>query len=297
MRAALKMIEPQKRAIAGAKFRAWWDGATFDEAAFLAARETAAAAEPANLENELFDAPRDPRLDGLARLWGQGRIMPAGDDAARLALLALPENAALALLGPGHAGAVTPYVGAASVSVYEWRPETRAALEQALAPAPVTALDLDLTTFPAEQFDGLISFDDFTYSSNPNRLALQIARTLKLGAKAVIETYVALPGSIVAPAFASAFAEPQVHAPAALAQAMNEAGLDFEADEDVTAAHIAEIRAALTAFAEAAAAEAAQPSAAEAREIGWEIQTWRARLKLLAHGQLQRRRILAHRRA
>jgi SAM-dependent methyltransferase len=290
--------------VAGAKLRAWWEGEAFDEEAFLAglAAAPAANAENHDLTDTLFDAPADPRLDALQRLWGEGRLAPSADEPALLAMLAAPPEANLALLGPGlfAPAAALAGEGVRALTIYEWRSETRDALARALkdqgvAKAVAEPFDLDVTTLPAETFDGLISFDDFTYAANPARLALQIARTLKPGSKAVIETYVAAPGAEIGAAFASAFAEPQMHADGVLAHAFTEAGLDIEKDEDISAAHIAAARQRFQAFSESMAQSPTLPPG-EARELAWETQTWRTRLKFIAHGRLQRRRFLAHRR-
>lgn len=301
MRAALKLLNPQERGLAGAKFRAWWEGEAFDAEAFAAAQagEPAAPPEHPDLSAHLFDAPRDARLDALQKLWGEGRIGPpmSGADEA-LAALAPPEGAVVILLGPGLFAFAAPFLGVGSLKLMEWRSETLPALTAGAAQSEtvsVEAFDLDVTTLPAETYDGLISFDEFTYAGNPTRLALQIARTLKPGAKALIETYAAGPDPDVAAAFASAYAEPQLHPHATIAHALTEAGLDLELDEDVTADHVKAARAAFHAFSEKAA-EMGALSPREAQELSWETQTWRTRLTLLIHGRLQRRKFVARRR-
>jgi hypothetical protein len=300
VRAAKTVQKSHARALAGAKFRAWWDGAAFDEAGFLAKLEQEAAnpPEPADVAGDLFDPPVDPRLEALQRIWGAGRLAPGSDPLP----FAPGEGATIALLGPGLAEPAMAFAAYANVHVFEWRSETREALKRGLVEAgldraEVTPFDLDLTTLAAESCDAVMSFDEFTYASNPARLALQIARTLKPGAKAVIETYAGASGPDLGAAFASAFAEPQLHARNALTHSMNEAGLDVDADEDISAAHIAAARGAFERFTEnAAAPDQKQACAIEVREIGWEIHTWRARLKLLALGRIQRHRFTVHRR-
>jgi hypothetical protein len=297
MRAAVKLLEPRARALAGAKVRAWWNGADFDQAAFEASLEKPAEAPvDGDAGEHLFEPPPDPRLDGLQRIWGAGRLAPASAPA----LTEAGEDAAIALLGPGLAGSAGPYAGYKRIEIFEWRVEAREALKSGLAKAgleraALTALDLDLTTLAAETFEALVSFDEFTYAANPARLALQIARTLKPGAKAVIEAYAGANGADIAGAFASAFAEPQLHVRNALLHAFGEAGLDVDSDEDISEAHSAAARAAFQAFAEKAE-EIKQVAPEEMREIGWEIETWRARLKLLTLKRIQRHRFCVHRR-
>jgi hypothetical protein len=296
MGAALK-LDKRALALTGAKFRAWWDGAAYDEAAVLAALEKPAEPEQPDLSADLFEAQPDPRLCALQRIWGPGRLMPESAPA----FMEVAEGAAITLIGPGLWTPVADYAAYATLHVYEWRSETRetlkAGLAQAeLARAELAAFDLDLTTLAAEASDALVSFDEFTYASNPARLALQIARTLKPGAVAVIETYAGAAGPDLASAFASAFAEPQLHARNALTHAMSEAGLDIDADEDISTAHAAAARKAFETFSERSA-DLKPPNAAELREVGWEIATWRARLHLLALGRIQRHRFTVKRRA
>lgn len=297
MGAAKPLLDKRAVALAGAKFRAWWDGASYDEAAVLAALDKPPEPESPDLTGELFDSPADARLSALQRIWGEGRLAP---DTAP-ALVEAGEGATVALLGPGLAGAAAQYAGYATLHIHEWRNETLEALKAGLAQAgleraQLAAFDLDLTTLPTETYDAVVSFDEFTYASNPARLALQIARTLKPGAKAVIEAYAGAAGPDLAAAFASAFAEPQLHPRSTLTHAMGEAGLDIESDEDISTAHIAAARKAFETFTERSAA-GKPPTALELREVGWEIATWRARLHALALGRIQRHRFVVHRRA
>src|SRR4249920_3582749 len=89
MALALKgLFDKRKVALARARFHAWWEGETFDEAAAQAAIEAAAnddsKVETGSTEDELFDAlPFDmpARLTALAAIWGEGRVRP-GDDAS-----------------------------------------------------------------------------------------------------------------------------------------------------------------------------------------------------------------------
>jgi SAM-dependent methyltransferase len=296
MGAAIKLMDKRALALAGAKFRAWWEGAPYDEAAALAALDKPAEPEHADVANDLFDTPADPRLSALQRIWGEGRLGPESAPA----LVEAGEGAAVALIGPGLASVVAPYAGYATIYVHEWRSETLEPLKAGLMTsglerAQPAAFDMDLTNLPAEVCDAVVSFDEFTYAANPMRLALQIARSLKPGAKAVVETYAGAAGQDIASAFASAFAEPQLHPRNTLLHAMNEAGLDVEADEDISLAHAAAARKAFETFTERSAA-LKPPTAIELREIGWEITTWRARLHALALGRIQRHRFVVHRR-
>jgi hypothetical protein len=328
------LMDKQKLALAGARFRAWWDGVEFDEEAARAAIETvvepeaSAAGEPSPpapeaavpeetprtstplpdpaaaekaIENELFDPAIDPRLQALQVIWGAGRIMPGdeGDEAGVLARLNAPN--ALALIGPGLIQPVRAFAAEGrSIAAFEWRGETRAALSEeaaALAGVRVDSFDLDVSTFEAEAFDALVSFDDMTYAGFAPHMALQAARALKPGAMAVMDCYVGPAGPDLAHAFASAFAEPQVRQRAEIEHALNEAGFDFDATEDLTDAHMGLVRARFEALPELMSGPSAPklcPGAA--RELAWETETWRVRLRMLARRRLERWRFILRRR-
>ncbi len=308
----------QKLALAGAKFRAWWDGVEFDEAAALAALaqvvepdasggERRAAAEASKTEqsktdearavaDELFDAEPDPRLYALQMIWGEGRVGPPTDEGELIAKLAMPEDGALAVLGPGLSGPiVTLNAGARPLHVFEWRAETRETLAQTLGDVKVEPFDLDVSPLAPDAYVGLISFDDFTYAGHAPHLAQVCARAVKPGCTALVECYVGPPGPDLSQAFASAFAEPQVRIRTDLVHALTEAGFDVIHEDDLTAAHVTAARAAFESLsAKMAAGPKLAPSAA--RELAWESETWRVRLKMLLRRRLERRRFILRRR-
>ncbi|MGE0828793.1 MAG: hypothetical protein AB7O04_05505 [Hyphomonadaceae bacterium] len=308
MAALAILFDKRQRAVARAKFRAWWDGVEFDEAALDAEAEAAPEA-PANdaQADDLFEAaPEDlpSRLAALARLWGDGRLMP-GDEAAEALLLAqigAAEDGVIAVLG---AGMPAPLLALAAkhpgkIVALEWRDETRANLTSALARAKLSdrvsvhTLDLDAYAAPTDAFDGLISFDEFTYTPNAPRLAVQIAKALKPGACALIESYCAIPAPALAPAFAASFAEAHVRPAGDLAEVLTEAGLAVEANEDQTADHLLLARQGFKRLEGVLAAAVEQGmDLSVMREIAWEAEAWRARMKALSQKRLERRQILA----
>ncbi|MBL8557641.1 MAG: hypothetical protein JNM47_02895 [Hyphomonadaceae bacterium] len=304
---ALKLPLPKldKRgvAMARARFAAWWDGADFDpaaaEAAFLAqaaANDSGEEGAPAAPEAP----PVDLRLEALQRLWGEGRLMP-GDAAVEATFptrLELSTTAQLAVFGPGlHAPvAALAQTHLGEMKVSEWRDETRAHLKFGVAKAgldkrvAVAAIDLETFAAPVGSFEGLISFDDFTFADNGARLAQQITKALKPKASAIIETYAALPGGDLSPAFATAFSEPHLRASGDIETMLAETGLTIVAHDDVTDEHLANARAGFKRLAEAlAAGPALAPGAG--RELAWEAEAWRVRMRLLATRRLERRRL------
>lgn len=303
LKLALPALDKRGVALARARLNAWWNGAAFDEADAKAAIEAAmeSAANDAGVEGDLFgleSVPEDPRLDALQRIWGKGRVGP-GDDAAEAAYpvkLSLPASATLALFGPGLSAPVAAIAQAhlGDIRVFEWREETQASLRRGVTLAKldkrvtVSAVDLETFSAPSEAFDGLVSFDDFSHADNAARLAQQITRALKPKATAVIETYCGVPGTDIAAGFASAFCEPQVRPADAIAALLEDAGLRVDANDDITDAHIEMAKAGFRRLADALK-EATALSPGAGRELAWESEAWRVRIRLLAARRLERR--------
>lgn len=308
MAALNALFDKKKLALTRAKLAAWWDGEAYDEAAALAAYEAKLAAAAANenrdADAELFDAPAyelPPRLSALAMLWGDGRVRPGDHTADKLepARIGLAADGVLAVLGPGLVGPLEAVAAAhpGKIEVFEWREETMEALKHGVAAAKlddrvsVTWIDLEAHVFTPASFDGLLSTDDFAYCGYPPHLAQQVMKSLKPGACAVVECYVGFKAEELATAFASSFAEPQIRAHADLLKFFEDAGLALEADEDLTEEFLDTARAAFKALG-ARLTEGGGIDAAAARELAWESEAWRMRLRLLAQRRLERRRFV-----
>lgn len=300
------LFDKRKLALTRAKFRAWWEGETFDEAAALAALEAKLSVEAANdaTEAELFDEPEyepPPRLVALAALWGDGRVRPgdATADGLEPARIGIAPEGVLAVLGPGLAAPLIALAGAhpGKIEVFEWREETLEALKHGVVKAKlnervtVARIDLEAHVFAPNAYDGLFSTDDFAYCGYPPHLAQQILKCLKPGACAVVETYIGLRANELATAFASSFAEPQIRAHGDVLQFFTDAGLALEGDEDLTEEFLGTARASFKTLGEKLTqGNALEPAAA--RELAWEAEAWRTRLKLLAQRRLERRRFI-----
>jgi hypothetical protein len=311
MAAALNPLFDKRRlALTRARLRAWWEGEAFDEAAAVAAIETklAAANDAADTgggaESELFDEPGfepPPRLVALATLWGEGRVRPgeATADGLEPARIGLAPDGVLAVLGPGLAAPLIAIADAhaGKIEAFEWREETFEALKHGVVKANLTdrvsvaRIDLEAHVFTPGVYDGVLSIDDFAYCGYPPHLAQQLMKCLKPGACAVVETYVGLRGEELTTAFASSFAEPQIRGHGDLVQFFIHAGLTVEADEDLTDEFLHTARQAFKSLGERlAGSDKIEPAAA--RELAWEAEAWRMRLKLLAQRRLERRRFI-----
>jgi hypothetical protein len=296
------LFDKRRVAMTRARLKAWWEGDEFDAAAAEAALSAEAPAN-GNADDALFDAPEivlPPRLMALNTLWGEGRVRP-GDDSAdvlEVARIGLPAEGLLAVLGPGLAAPIAAVAGqhTGPIEVFEWREETVEALTHGVAKArlekrvTVTRVDLEAHVWAAGHYDGLWSLDDFAYCSFPPHLAQQIMKCLKPGACAVVESYVGLPCEEFATAFASSFAEPQIRAHGDLLHVLADTGLVLEADEDLTDEFLGMAREGFKQLGERLA-QAGEIEPAAARELAWEAEAWRMRLKLLAQRRLERRRL------
>jgi hypothetical protein len=304
--AAKPLFDKRKMALAKARFRAWWEGEHFDEDAALAAIEADHVAANENidqgaLEDELFEFDMPPRLAALQVLWGEGRIRPGEEsaDGLQIARLGLEADGVLALFGPGL---LAPLAAIAAkhpgrIEIYEWREETIAALRHQVKEAKlndrvtVTLIDLESHALSPAAFDGLFSTDDFAYASYQPHLAQQVMKGLKPGACAVIEAYVGFKAAEFATAFASCFAEPQIRPHGDLLKVLTDTGLIVEGDEDITDEFLALARTSFLGLGQKLA-DATKLSVAAARELAWEAEAWKTRLRLLAQLRLQRRRIV-----
>lgn len=299
------LFDKRALALALARLSAWWEGDIFDEDAAMAEIDARFAAANDTTEGEALFEPLPyappPRLVALATLWGRQRIRPAGAaaDAFDPAQIALASDGVLAALGPGGYAPLADIAAAhpGAIDVFEWRKETFAALEHGIAKARIgdrlTAARIDLEThvFPANRYDGLISTDDFAYGSRPAHLAQQIARCLKPGARALVETYVGVCDEDYATAFASCFAEPCIQVRDDLVQIFRDAGLAVDADEDLTERFLASARQSFKALGDQLTGESSLNVAA-VRELAFEAESWRPRLRLLAQRRLERRRFI-----
>jgi len=302
MAAVLKnLFDKRKVALTKARLRAWWEGEAFDAAA--AEASIAANDSGGDADDALFDAPEyemPPRLVALAALWGEGRVRPGDDtaDALEPARIGAPAEGVLAILGAGLSGPVAAIAAAHAgpIEVFEWREETVDALKHGVVKAKlekrvvVTKVDLEAHVWPAAHYDGLWSVDDFAYCSFPPHLAQQIMKSLKPGACAVVESYVGLPCAEFATAFASSFAEPQIRAHGDVLQVLKDTGLIVEADDDLTDEFLDTARNCLKRLGEAL--QSGKLDLLAARELAWEVEAWRTRLKLLGQRRLERRRFV-----
>lgn len=311
MAALNALFDKRKLALTRAKLRAWWEGEEFDEEKAVAEIEASLAEAAANdtegAEDALFDEPPyelPPRIAALALIWGEGRVRPgdATADGLEPPRIGIAADGVLAFLSPGLSAPVEAIaaVHPGKIDVFEWRDESLEALKYGVRKAKleervsVTRIDLEAHVFTPAAYDGLYSVDDFAYCGYPPHLAQQIMKSLKPGACAVAEAYVGIKSDALATAFASSFAEPQIRPHGDLVQVFRETGLTLEADEDLTHDFLDMARHGFKQLSEKLAA-AGSLAPATGRELAWEAEAWRMRLKLLGQRRLERRRFVLRR--
>jgi len=307
MAAALKIFDKRTLALAKARLAAWWEGDEFDPDAALVGLQMSQVANEHGADDILFDPvqhPPSPRVVALSKIWGEGRIRPGSDenDAAIPAMIDALPSGRIAILGPGHAQPVIAFhrvFGGGALEVFEWREETIGQIksglnrEALLDRISVARIDLEAQVWPVAHYDGVWSVDDFAYVGYPPHLAQQFFKMLKPGACAIVECYVGARTPEVtaryASAFASAFAEPNIRSHDDVMQTFLDVGFQFEDDIDVTADFQALAKQGFLNLAEVLAqSEGLQVAAA--RELAWEAEAWRVRLKLMSARQLERYR-------
>jgi|CXWL01.1.fsa_nt_gi hypothetical protein len=301
------LFDKRKLALTRARLRAWWDGQDFNREAALAEIEAKLIAANENLsgdaDDELFDEPPfepPPRLVALATLWGEGRIRPgdASAEAQAISALGLAPDGVLAVFGPGQIAPVVALAGAhpGKIEVFEWREEALEAVQYGVRKAKLDArvtvsrIDLEAHVFAPNAYDGLLSIDDFAYCGYPPHLAQRILKCLKPGAAALADCYVGFWAAEFATAFATSFAEPQIRPHGDLLQFFTDVGLQIESDDDIAEEFMGFAREGFKQL--GGRLSEAKLDVAAARELAWEAEAWRVRLKLMAQRRLDRRRFL-----
>lgn len=240
-----------------------------------------------------------PRLSALELVWGGGRLFPgdSGDDSALAAEILTPAiDGPLLVLGPGLDGPVRACAEAGrEVHIGEWRAEAADILAARLSGSGfvVEAIDLERLRFD-RVFGGAISMDCLIHTDDKVRFFARLARALPTSALYVASDWVGAPGRNVEPAFASAFAEPQLTSENDIRQIAESAGFATERVEDLGATIMQAARSGFIRVSEnmESLSGALEGPAAVARthEVAWEVEAWRARMELLGSGRLQARR-------
>ena len=267
-----------------ARLAAWWDGREFvpGESGDVAANEN--------------KPPQDPRLQVMELVWGEGYFSPNGPGlSTALAELTDPlsDSATIGFLTPDP-GRVLLVAGEQidRCILVDWRDPCRARLQAQFGEADVRKGDVDRPGFAEESLDGIVSLEGFLFSDHKLGLMTRAFKALKPGGRLVVADYARLEADAsFAPAFANAFAEPQIAKDGELSELATMAGLEaVEACADMTEAMVTAIKSGFTRL-DARVASAIVDAPADERtrlvkELAWELQAWKWRQRALEGGLL-----------
>ncbi|MEZ5937140.1 MAG: hypothetical protein R3C52_02850 [Hyphomonadaceae bacterium] len=314
-----KLMDPTARAEIGARFGAWWDGrdyvpgaegdepgaethsnAPVADAADHAAEPSAQAEKPrttgSSAGHAIKGAGLTPRLKALETLWGEGAFGPASTDLQDHLFDAVFEGD-LTAGDIGFIGADPALITACrartggGLFASEWRSGCVDRIE-ALAPdVTVSFSDLDRSkSLGAGPLRALVSVDAFAYADHKAGLVARAYRMIADKGRWVFLETVKHTKKAPSEAFASAWAEPQLTTEIDIEETLDLAGFAVLERVDVTqqvleAAHAAFAQ--LPGLLDQTAGAEGRDGALFLRELSWEIQSWRARMRALEGGALQ----------
>jgi hypothetical protein len=314
-----KLMAPDGRNELTAKFGAWWDGRDFVPEPPAEEGAEAASAEPSVVVPVKAPAPRDdvlddalfdeapkaarpvvdgqtPRLRAIESIWGEGAFGPVPHT-----LYSAMVEAAHDAGTPGRVGmiggdgnlfgVIRKTFGSAPV-VSEWRSGCLDRMRAISGSSDMTFAPVDRSNaFEPGSLGALISQDCFAYSDHKAGLVTRANRALADGGRWVFTETVKRTKKTPGEAFASAWSEPLLAAEGEIEELMGFAGLKISIREDVTHEVLEAAREAfkrLPVLLEEAAAIGldGRDGALYLRELSWELQSWRARMRALEGGAL-----------
>jgi hypothetical protein len=252
-----------------------------------------------------------PRIAALEAIWGAGLFVP-GDPRIDMELaealdLVVATRKTILTLGVNlpTLEAISD-VTSARLLALDWREpcvaRVQAGLGRLMNRISVKLSDIErmnIGVAPEGGFAGFVSVDAFTYADYKPGLVSQAFKLLRPGAVWAILDYVGETEALPAGAFASAWAQPQVCGHRTLPRLLIEGGFEVMSDDTATerllgAANraVRSLPARLDDF--AAHAQGAKGALA-LRELAWELQTWRTRMRILGTRALEARLIIARR--
>lgn len=317
-----KLMAPEGRAELTARFGAWWDGRDYvpgereapadeGEASPRSAKriESPEAGSDETIDSALFDnepsspeaglalpSGQTPRLRALEMLWGEAAFAPMSEDLQVGLIDAAFQAGAVGRIGLlGVDGALVQAIrelSDAAPAVSEWRSGCLDRMKAIAGEASLQLSPVDRTNaFDLGSLRAVISQDCFAYSDHKAGLVARVHRALADNGRWVFVETVKRTKKTPAEAFASAWSEPLLAAEGEIEDLMGFAGFRVIVREDVT--HLT-LEAARDAFRKlpvlleeaAAIGREGREGALFLRELSWEIQSWRSRMRALEGGAL-----------
>lgn len=280
---------------------AWWDGRDYspgeEDAAPKSqekpkAKTSVAEAKPAKKESL---SPVASRMAAIETLWGEGRFAPASTELYSRICDVLPEleNGMGDVFGvlnsdPAWLGQLLAGLGATPV-VSEWRPPCADRFKETYPDFDLFAGDLDRPAFDPGSLSAAFSQDAFAFADHKPGLAVRMMRSLAPGGQwVVLDTVRGETNGNLAPAFASAWAEPQLPREDEIIEICESAGFELVREgDDVTGDMLQACRKSLKEFGgelENRLSEGLDKAnrVVFMQELGWEAETWKWRERAFA---------------
>lgn len=287
---------------------AWWDGRAYSPGEAPPDGEKAEkpkSKRPIKTEAKSAPAPVKAaaasvsgpasRIAALETLWGAGRFSPASTDLYSRITSILPdlENPSSEVFGllnsdPAWLGQLLGSLGAIPV-IAEWRSPCIDRFRKEYPDFDAFTGDLDRPSFDPGSLRVAFSQDAFAFADHKAGLASRMTRSLAPGGQwLVLDTVRGKPAKSLAPAFASAWAEPQLPTEEEIIEVCETAGLELVRDgDDLTGDLTQACRKSLDLFNESLEDRLSSAldhvnKAVFMQELGWEAETWKWRERAYA---------------
>lgn len=233
------------------------------------------------------------RIAALETLWGEGRFSPGSSELYARLTDGMKSSGGEALFGIINGDpALTQQIMAASGArpvVADWRSPCLSRFRESFPRFDVLYGDLDRPIFQTGSLSLVVSTDAFVYSDHKAGLALRIMRSLAPGGQwIVLDTVRVKATGNIAPAYASAWGEPQLIEEEDIREICETAGFRFSGhSDDVSGDVIQASRKAFERFGEGALDIMGDrlksvDKTAYMQELAWEAETWKWRQRALA---------------
>ena len=292
------------------RFAAWWDGRAYSPGDAEQAETPAAnkkSARPPKVEPKakpLKSARADrpdvlsvsSRVAAIEMLWGEGRFMPANAELyARLSEGVSPlsggSEARFGVLNadPALVSHMMGVCGGRPV-IADWRLPCVARFRESFADFDVLSGDIDRPSFEPGTLELIVSCDAFAFSDHKAGLAGRVMRSLAPGGQwLVLDTVRTSVSGNLAPAFASAWGEPQLAQCDEIGEICDTVGFQSNGHEDdVTGDIIQASRSAFNRFGQSGLGGLdGVDKVAFMQELAWEAESWKWRQRAFAAGFIQ----------
>lgn len=235
------------------------------------------------------------RIAALEAIWGEGRFGPAGAELYNRITANLPEGASgeerkfgVLNTDPAWVNQFVAELGSVPV-IAEWRSSCANRYHETHPDFDLITGDLDRPPFEPGSMDLIFSHDAFAYADHKSGLAVRIHRSLAPGGQwIVLDTVRGSATGNLAPAFASAWAEPQLCNPDEIQEICESVGFEVaREEEDVTGDVVQACKTSLDRFAAELESRMADKlpavnKIAFMQELGWETESWKWRQRAYA---------------